>query len=133
MAVKVIFKKEDGPITLEVTSGYSTLGEFLLLYKEINQPDNYQTFGKDPKLIHDTQPDIFCIPIDVDRISGFRIYILGKYSPAPGHTQIKVNYNFYQNGKKLKVDPKNGNKIEETSDNSFYRITHRFEFTPDNN
>jgi hypothetical protein len=126
----VKFKKEGGPITIEVTSGFSSLGSFILAYSEIGKTD-YHEFGKEPKCINDKQADMFLIPIDLKEISKYVVFIIGKYSPAPGRTQIKVNYEFVQDGELLEIKPKNGNVIEENTTNGVLRFTHYFGFKPE--
>jgi len=93
---KIKFKKDGGPITLEITSGFSSLGSFLLLQSDKSSVD-FKEFGKDPKKIDDDIPDIFLIPINLQNLEKHLVAIVGKYRPAPGHKQIKVTYTFVQN------------------------------------
>lgn len=125
---KVKFKKDNGPITIEVTSGFSSLGAFILAYSKIGETDLTE-FGREPKRIDDSIPDIFCIPIDVENIIKYVVIIIGKYCPAPGKTQVTVKYDFVQNGEILKVEPSNGSTINEVlTTGGSLRFTHYFNF-----
>jgi hypothetical protein len=118
----VSFAPTGGPVTIEVTSGYSTLGSFVLAATK-RKEFNYVEFGKDPKSINDDIPDIFTIPINLAELSRYRVVILGKYRPAPGHDQIRVIYTFRQDGVKLHELP-----IEKKSDNPPEDFSHKFDF-----
>ena len=119
---KIKFKKDGGPITLEITSGFSSLGSFLLLQSEKSAVD-FKEFGKDPKKIDDDIPDLFLIPIDLQKLENHLVAIIGKYRPAPGHRQIKVTYTFVQNNNSI-----HETEIKETSDEMFKRFRHVYEF-----
>ncbi|PSR55885.1 hypothetical protein AHMF7605_21465 [Adhaeribacter arboris] len=123
----VNFKTNEGPITIEVTSGFASLGTFILSCSKVDDFD-FKEFGKDPKRIDDSILDIFQVPIDLKVISKYEVAILGKYAPAPGHEQIKVNYKFIQNNKELVITPPGSNIIEEKSDEPFKRYTNFFKF-----
>ena len=77
----VKFRKEEGTISIEVTSGFGSIGGFVLAYKKKGDP-KYTEFGKDPKRIDDDVPDLFMIPVDEDEIENYRVVIMGKYAPG---------------------------------------------------
>jgi hypothetical protein len=118
----ISFNPKGGPVTIEVTSGYSSLGSFVLSYTRKGE-FRYVEFGKDPKVIDDDIPDIFAIPIDLADLAHYRIVILGKYRSAPGHDQIKVTYSFKQDGGLLHETP-----IEEKSSGVPRDFSHKFDF-----
>ena len=122
-AVEIVrYKKTGGPITIEVTSGYSSLGSFVLAYAKKGDAE-FKEFGKDPKRIDDEIADIFVIPLDLEKLEEYRVIILGKYQPAPGHNQIKVEYTFIQDNKVI-----HKSVIEKPSEEAFERFTNRYEF-----
>lgn len=126
----VKFNKNGGPIIVEITSGYSSLGTYILGYAKDGSTD-YREFGKEPKRIDDDLMDIFKIPIELNKVKDYFVFIIGKYSPAPGHSQIKVHYEFYQDNELLEVEQPHSNIIEENvTDGSIRRYTHFFEFSP---
>ncbi len=111
-----------GPITIEVTSGYSTLGTFILALAKKGEY-SFQGFGKDPKRIDDDIPDVFLIPLSLEELPNYRVAIIGKYKSAPGHNQIKVSYVFCQEDK-----PIHETRIETESAEDSQRITRKYEF-----
>ena len=123
----VNFDPKNGPVTIEVISGYATLGNFRLSYVE---EGNYRfiEFGKEPKRIDDYIPDIFQIPVGLDELHKYTIVILGKYAPAPGKQQVAVKYQFIQNDQPLTINSTKKVEIKETTDGGFQRFTHYFEF-----
>ena len=119
---EIKYKKEDGPITIEVLSGYATMGEFVLAYRMLDNYE-YKEWGKDPKRIDDDINDLFIIPFDLEKLEQYIIVILGKYAPSPRSNQIKVDYIFLQKDKEIKKIT-----IEESTDEEYKRFTNRFKF-----
>lgn len=119
---KIEFRKENGPITIEVSSGYASLGSFMLAYCK-KESYNFIEFGRDPKRIDDEIKDIHPIPINLEMLSDYQVVIIGKYSPLPSKKQIKVTYSFIQNNEVIHTTP-----IEETTEEYFKRYTHWYEF-----
>lgn len=123
----VKFCRENGPITIEVTSGYCTRGSFILGYMKRGEYI-FREFGKDPKRVDDDILDIYQIPIDLTELSSHRVSIIGKYAPSPGYQQIKLKYAFIQKNSELLVTPVKANLIEVSTAEPFLRFTHNFDF-----
>lgn len=123
----VQFNKNNGPVSIEVSSGYSSLGNFRLSYVK-NGNFKFIEFGDEPKRIDDFIPDIFQIPIALDELKDHTITIVGKYAPAPGKQQIQVVYQFIQQTEELIITPPSSGIIQENSNGDFYRYTHYFSF-----
>jgi len=111
-----------GPITIEVTSGYSTLGTFILAYAKKGDYA-FQEFGKEPKRIDDNIPDVFLIPLPLDDLPQYRVVIIGKYKTAPGHNQVEVTYRFFQDGKSI-----HETTIEIEASEDYQRTSNKYEF-----
>lgn len=124
---KVQFKVGDGAVTVEIASGFASLGEFVLCYAKKGET-NFIEFGDNPKRIDDAKRDIIQIPLQASELQNYVLAINGKYGPAPGHTQVKVKYIFRQNSIKLTVDPESSSSLEETTEEPFKRYSHFFEF-----
>lgn len=120
--ILIDYQANGGPILLEVTAGFATLGEFVLAYRT---KDNFEfkEWGKDPKRVDDDINDLFIVPFDLGELENYIILILGKYGPAPRSNQVKVEYLFLQDGEELQSA-----LIEETMDEPFQRYTHKFSF-----
>ena len=116
------FKKKEGPVTIEVTSGYATLGSFVLALRK-KDDYNYVEFGINPKRIDDNIEDIHLIPIDIDKLEDYKVLILGKYKPAPTKSQIKVTYTFVQNNEVIFEET-----LKEKTDEVFVRFKNKYEF-----
>lgn len=123
----VQYNFDKGPIYIEVTSGYSTLGNFRLSYVKKGEY-SFIEFGTEPKRIDDYIPDIFQIPPGLDELHDYIVVILGKYAPAPGNQQIYVTYQFIQESEPLPVKPADGTIIKEASGGEFFRYTNYFNF-----
>jgi len=123
----IIIKYKTKPILLEVESGYSTLGSFFIY---VLVGSTYaELFVERNKNIHqDDFVHIFLLPFDTEALSKTKLYIFGKYGPAPRHKQIFVEYNFLQDDKELVVDKKKSNLIETTIDAGSQRFFNVFEF-----
>lgn len=116
------FDPSKGPITIEITSGYASLGAYELFY---GKPEfaNFKPFGASPKRIDDHIIDIHALPVALSELPGHRIIVVGKYGKAPGHDQISVVYEIVQNNKVLGSE-----KIEEAINSEFKRYRHTFDF-----
>lgn len=123
----IIIKYKTKPILLEVESGYSTLGSFFIY---VLVGSTYaELFAERNKNIHqDDFVHIFLLPFNTEALSKTKLYIFGKYGPAPRHKQIFVEYNFLQDDKELVVDKKKSNLIETTIDAGSQRFFNVFEF-----
>ena len=97
-AETVKFKKSNGPVYLEVTSGHVTLGSFFLDYAKKGTFDFEEIDPDKKKKIADEERDYFRIPVPLDELKDYYIVLSGRYSPAPGHDQINVTYSFFQGG-----------------------------------
>ena len=124
---KVQYRRKNGPVFIEVSSGFSSLGNFRLSYVK-NGSFKFIEFGDEPKRIDDFIPDIFQIPIALDELADHTIVILGKYAPAPGKQQIHVVYQFIQQTEVLVIEPPESGIIQENSGGEFLRYTHYFSF-----
>lgn len=123
----VTIKYKTKPILLEVESGYSTLGSFFIYALEGR---NYtELFKERNKNIHqDDFVHIFLLPYNSEKLSKTKLYIFGKYAPAPTHNQILVQYNFLQDDKELAVEKKKSNLVETTLDAGGQRFLNVFKF-----
>lgn len=122
---KVDYDKGKGPVTLEIDSGFSCLGTFILAIREKKIGAPYVEFGREPKRIDDDIPDIHLIPIDPGLLDKHRVFIAGKYAPAFGKSQIKVTYSFIQQGKLIHETEV---KKSLPAGTSFLRTEHDFDF-----
>lgn len=118
----VSFNPQGGPILLEVTAGYGSIGEFILASRPLKTFE-YKEFGKYPKRIDDGINDLFIIPIDLNTLDEHSVLILGKYSPAPEHLQVMVTYNFIQDD-----IVRFTSTIEDFVKNEFSRFSHKYKF-----
>jgi len=124
---KIGIKYKTKPVLLEVESGYSTLGSFFIYSL---QARSYQElFVERNKNIHqDDFVHIFLLPFSGEELFKTRLFIFGKFGPAPRHKQVFVEYNFLQDDKELVVDKKKSNIIETTIDAGSQRFFNIFEF-----
>jgi hypothetical protein len=119
----VKFRKDDGPVYLEVTSGHVTLGSFLLEYGKAGTYEYIEIDRDKKKIINDEEPDLFRIPVSLNELKNYRVYLVGRFRPAPDHNQIVVTYSFFQRDKLI-----HETKIEKVSDQTVERFSHRFKF-----
>ncbi len=119
---RISFDEDDGPISVDITSGYASIGSYQLARLKDGE---YVQFAKDrPRRIDDEVPDSVIIPIPEDEIDGRMVVIRGNYKPAPGHSQVKVAYTFTQDGEEI-----HKTQIEERAeDKPYMRFSHRFIF-----
>lgn len=123
----ITIKYKTKPILLEVESGYSTLGSFFIYALEGRSYT--ELFVERNKNIHqDDFVHIFLLPFDTDTLSRTKLYIFGKYGPAPRHKQVFVEYNFLQDDNELEVSKKKSNIIETTIDAGSQRFFNVFQF-----
>lgn len=127
MATKgnVSFNPKGGPVMLEISSGYSTTGSFILSTAKKGEYD-FHKFGSGR--VDDDIRDFFLIPIPLNELPNYILVVNGKYGPAPGHQQIRIEYTFTQDSKVLSVIPDTSEKIEETTNEFFLRFTNFFDF-----
>lgn len=118
----VSFDEGDGPISIDISTGYASLGRYQLLRRKEGE---YVQFAKDrPRRIDDEVPDSIVIPTPEDKIEGQWVIIRGNYKPAPGHRQVKVTYTFTQDGETIhETTIKEG-----AEDRAYLRFSHRFRF-----
>jgi hypothetical protein len=114
------------PVHLEVNSGYSCLGSFLL-YMRLKE-GNVELFPEKEKVINDNIIDFFMLPYTAEELCDLKLYIFGKYAPAPGHEQILVSYDFFQHDEALVIEPDKSNIIEEKSNDFAKSFYHSFNF-----
>ena len=122
---KIAIEKDEGPLTIEITSGFTSLGSYVLGFIRKGDP-GFVEFGQDPKRIDDDVQDIHLIPIDAAALKDHFISVIGKYSPAPGKRQIAVQYDFVQNKKVVHSEAIEENLPE---DQEFIRTNHLYTFT----
>jgi len=123
----VTIKYKTKPILLEVESGYSTLGSFFIYALEGRS--YRELFLERNKNIHqDDFVHIFLLPLSSEELLDTKLFIFGKYGPAPRHKQVFVEYNFLQDDKELDIDKKKSNRIETTIEAGSQRFFNRFEF-----
>jgi len=91
------FKRKDGPITMEIISGYATLGSYSIIYCS-----NGETIPIGSGKLTDNIPDVYFLPLNFKETNDCTIYIIGNYLSAPGQDQINVSYVFLQKGVVLK-------------------------------
>lgn len=122
---RISFDEEKGPISVEITSGYASIGSYQLVRRKDGE---YVQFAKDrPRRIDDEVPDSIVLPIPEDKIGGKMVSIRGNYKPAPGHEQVKVTYVFTQDGEAI-----HETTVEEKAgDRPYLRFSHRFIFDSD--
>lgn len=123
----IIIKYKTKPILLEVESGYSTLGSFFI-YVLVGSTYTELFVERNKNIHQDDFVHIFLLPFNTEALSKTKLYIFGKYGPAPRHKQIFVEYNFLQDDKELVVDKKKSNLIETTIDAGSQRFFNVFEF-----
>lgn len=116
------FDEDDGPISVEITSGYASIGTYQLVRRKDGE---YVQIAKDrPRRIDDEVPDSIVIPISEKNLDGQVIAIRGNYKPAPGHEQVKVTYTFTQDGDQIHETP-----IKKTAgERPYLRFSHQYEF-----
>jgi len=120
-------KYKTKPVLLEVESGYSTLGSFFIYALEGRS--YRELFIERNKNIHqDDFVHIFLLPFTGEELTNIKVFIFGKYGPAPRHKQVFVEYNFLQDDKELDVDKKKSNIIETTIDAGSQRFFNIFQF-----
>lgn len=118
----VSFDEDNGPISIEITSGYASIGQYQLLRRK--EGEYVQIAADRPRRIDDEVPDAIPLPTPAEEMDGGRIVVQGNYKPAPGHQQVKVTYTFTQDGEAI-----HETEIEdETGDEPFLRYSHRFRF-----
>jgi len=125
MPIEIEINKDKGPVTIEITSGFASLGSYVLGTIKKNTED-YKEFGKDPKLIDDDIPDIHVIPIAPKDLSDHFVSVIGKYSPAPEKTQVVVNYTFIQDNEVIHEEPAVDRELKDGE--QFIRGNHLFSF-----
>lgn len=118
----VPFDDANGPVSLEITSGYASLGTYQIIRRKDGE---YVQIAKDrPRRIDDEVPDAIPLPILPEDLDGKQVFVRGNYRPAPGHEQVKVTYTFTQDGDILLETT-----IQDTADDRPYlRYSHGFEF-----
>lgn len=116
---------EKGNVTLEVSSGYASVGQYELMYAKFSEPE-LRPFGKPPKRLGDDVRDLHTIPPVPEKLEDYVVEILGNYRPGPGHRQVKATYTFVQNGEAIHRVEVEGSI--EREDNEGLRSTYRFYF-----
>lgn len=117
---KIIYNPNGGPVTLEIKAKYATLGSYSCAYVL-----NAETVKVGNGRLGDSIPDIYHISVFVKTdIVKCRLYIVGTYVPSPGHSQIDVEYHFYQDGKEM--DGENPTIIQKTQASAV--TSHSFKF-----
>jgi hypothetical protein len=97
---KVIkFKKDGGPITIEIKAMYATLGSYSSIYSTGTET---KTLGNGK--LGDSIPDLYILPVSIKDLPECDLVISGTYVPSPGHQQISVQYLFMQDGLPAKGD-----------------------------
>ncbi len=86
------FSPQRGSVTLELSTGYATLGHLLLAGAK--DGSDFEEFGRGR--LSDNAGDIFQIPAQADELRDYTVLLAGKYMPAPDHSQIDVTYAFVQ-------------------------------------
>jgi len=121
----VQFSRIAGPVTVEITSGFSTAGPYILACRRDALGAHLVEFGSTPKFIDDDIADIHLVPVAPEALDQQLVVILGKYRPAFGHTQVKVTYRFQQAAQTIHTT-----EIAETLDagEAFRRYTHSYRF-----
>lgn len=96
---KISYDPAKGPVTIVVTSGYAPQGSFTLSITdgESMVPVGSGKFG-------DNLPDIFLLPVTGSSLKRWCLIVIGAYAAAFGHTQISVDYDFYQQGQKIDTE-----------------------------
>lgn len=122
----VKIKYSTKPVFLEVESGYSTIGAFMVVAFVNGKP--LELFPNRIKKVHDNIPDIFLFPFEPKELKETKILIYGKYAPAPSHKQVRIVYNFVQESVKLKIIETKSNGIEEEIDEKGKTYFNYFEF-----
>lgn len=119
----VAFDEDDGPVSLEITSGYACLGTYQLLRRRDGE---YVPFANDrPRRLDDDVPDCVVLPIPEDALDGRWVFVRGNYAPAPKHKQVRVTYTFTQDGTAIHESTIEATPAEGAS---HLRRTHRFRF-----
>lgn len=118
----VSFDEDDGPISIEITSGYASIGQYQLLRRK---DEEYVQMAADrPRRIDDEVPDAISLPMLPEELEDQWVIVRGNYRPAPGHEQVTVTYTFTQDGEVI-----HETEIEdEAGDEPFLRYSHRFRF-----
>lgn len=118
----VSFDEGDGPVSIEITSGYASIGTYQLLRRKDGA---FVQIAKDrPRRIDDEVPDAIPLPMLPEDLEGQWVFVRGNYKPAPGHEQVKVTYTVTQDGEVIHEV-----SIEEAAgDRPYMRYSHRFRF-----
>lgn len=122
-----VFFRNNGRIKIKVIAGYCTGGTCTLCFIK-NGEETLHKFGDDPIDISIDLPKEYDIPIDPGQLPYHTVIIISKYMPGAGHQQIKVAYSFIQGNRQLKIVPINANVIHESTQDTFKRYTHYFDF-----
>jgi hypothetical protein len=96
----VSFDPEGGPVTIDIESGFATKGKYVA---SIRQQSEWETISEGD--ISDDVQDLLLVPYDGEELKEKRVLIVGKYAPADltRGKQIRVIYEIWQDGKKLKT------------------------------
>ncbi len=116
---------DKGCVTVEVSSGYASVGQYELMYAKLSDPE-LTPFGRPPKKLGDDVRDLHTIPPAPGTLEDYVVEILGNYRPGPGHRQVKATYTFVQNGEAIHQTEVEGTIKQ--GDNEGLRSTHRFYF-----
>jgi hypothetical protein len=116
---------DKGCVTVEVSSGYASIGQYELMYAKFSDAE-LKAFGKPPKKLGDDVPDLHTLPPAPEKLEAYVAEILGNYRPGPGHRQVKVTYTFAQDGDVIHETTIEG--TVEKGDDEGLRSTYRFYF-----
>jgi len=89
----VYFSPNGNVITLVIRPYYATNGAY-----EVWITDGTALLKVGKGSFADGIDDIFVLPVATSVLQNWQVIIVGTYASSYGHTQILVNYSFYQNG-----------------------------------
>ena len=87
----VRYAADAGPVTLEIRSGYATIGNYRAC---IDEDNTWPEFGNGS--LSDSIPDIHVIPIAGTALESHTVLIVGNYAPPSTDPQVRVIYEFRQ-------------------------------------
>jgi hypothetical protein len=89
---EVRYNSDRGHVSVEIkNTGFVNLGSF-----SVHITDGVETRKLGDGKFGDNIPDVFLINIPPDHLENWTLMVIGSYSPAFGHDQISVDYNFLQ-------------------------------------
>jgi len=91
---EIEYDPDGGPISLDVTPKYATLGKYKILY--YRDGSFTEIDANEPRNLGDDVPDVHTLHEIMDAPAQYHLIVRGNYMPAPNHQQVNVVYTFRQ-------------------------------------